>query len=182
MSTRRSKREVEQPIGEETNSSGDCGPEQSMTAAAKKPKRSNATDSTSNASQPNNKKNKQGQLKDDRLYGEEEAIEQKLHSSEVTQQVFGNLDICTHMFSFLKIRELYSLVMSHPDYMKRLTYAHVIRSAMLSGGYASISAKNLVQLVRKRSIFVPSPIRMLRLMNGKRCEKCVSKTFFHENE
>mmetsp|Transcript_23845 Transcript_23845/g.56302 ORF Transcript_23845/g.56302 Transcript_23845/m.56302 type:complete len:113 (+) Transcript_23845:410-748(+) len=58
---------------------------------------------------------------------------------------------------------------------KYLTYAVVIQSASFTGGHPKAKLDNIVSCVGKRSIWTPSPLRLLRLVNGRRCEKCMAK-------
>ena len=88
--------------------------------------------------------------------------------------VLENAQILDKVASFLALSELYSLSMTSPKFMHRmLKHEYVIRSALLGGDKdAQITMKRLVELIRRGQIFVPSPVRMLRLARGKRCEFC----------
>jgi hypothetical protein len=48
----------------------------------------------------------------------------------------------------------------------------VICSAMIHGGHAGMTTNNLLPLMKKGKIHIPSPLRLLQLVNGKRCEFC----------
>jgi hypothetical protein len=83
------------------------------------------------------------------------------------------------IMSFLDVKSLLQFVScskrtisSSPD-EAILTHEHVVRSTLITGG---IDAKKTVEEVislalEKRSVFLPSPLRLLRLANGKRCER-----------
>jgi len=86
--------------------------------------------------------------------------------------IFVNGDISVVVFSFLGIKELYKFVMLNKVHRERLKHEHVVQSAMMSGGHAKTSIDRLVRLIKKRRIWIPSPLRMLRLTVGKYCEKC----------
>lgn len=100
-----------------------------------------------------------------------------------TIDLFSNDLIATAVCSFLDVRELLHLSMCSKFISEQIRYEHVVVSALMHGGHAKTSMQNLVRLLRNtkpgqqqqlqhRKIYVPSPLRMLRLMNGKRCEQC----------
>lgn len=53
-----------------------------------------------------------------------------------------------------------------------VSIAAVVRSALLSGGNAKKTVDELFSLIQNKSIYPPSPLRLLRLVNGKVCEFC----------
>ena len=61
------------------------------------------------------------------------------------------------------------------EYGARLSYKQVVRSALMTGGRAKQNMERIVPLIEARKIWVPSPQRLLRLMCGKRCERCHKK-------
>ena len=50
---------------------------------------------------------------------------------------------------------------------------------MIHGGYAKSTIKILFPLLLNDIIHIPSPMRLLRLVNGKRCEFCNTKRVNH---
>jgi hypothetical protein len=46
---------------------------------------------------------------------------------------------------------------------------------MIHAGHAGHTIEELYELIKCRSIHIPSPLRLLRLINGKRCEICNKK-------
>lgn len=48
----------------------------------------------------------------------------------------------------------------------------VVKSSLYHRGYAMKSVQNLAVLMDKKAIYPPSALRLLRLVNGKRCEFC----------
>jgi hypothetical protein len=83
-----------------------------------------------------------------------------------------NRDVATEIFAFLDVKTLYNITMSSKEAMGLLRHEHVVRSALFQGGRTKTSVERLVPLIERRSIWIPSPIRMIRLVNGKRCERC----------
>lgn len=83
-----------------------------------------------------------------------------------------NSDIASEIFSFLDIRSLYNVTATSKVGMKLLRHEHVVRSAMMQGGHSKTSMERLIPLIEKRCIWIPSPLRMLRLVNGRTCERC----------
>jgi len=60
-----------------------------------------------------------------------------------------------------------------------VTTKMVVQSALIHGGNPSKSMAELHSLMRNHSIHVPSPLRLLRLANGKRCEFCLTSGTNH---
>jgi hypothetical protein len=57
------------------------------------------------------------------------------------------------------------------ELMERLTYDHVLRSSLYRGNATHrTSLESIVTICRSGKIYIPSPVRLLRLMNGRRCE------------
>ena len=52
----------------------------------------------------------------------------------------------------------------------------VVQSALIHRGNAKKTMEEMFKLMKKHSIHVPSPLRLLRLANGKRCEFCLKKS------
>ena len=73
---------------------------------------------------------------------------------------------------FLPVRDLFNFVFLSNGILELLTTEIVIESAMLGGGKARKNIEKLMPLIRDRSIHVPSPQRLLRLMCAVWCEFC----------
>lgn len=102
------------------------------------------------------------------------------HGKTPADQLFGHDDIGPYLFSFLEPRELFHLAFASKDIMRLLQHKHVVRSAMMvhveSDQYkGNITMKELVQYIAEQSIWTPSPLRMLRLVNATGCERCSSR-------
>ena len=69
-------------------------------------------------------------------------------------------------------RDLLRISSSCKVLRESITTSLVVKSAMIHGGHAKTTVSELYKLVKPRSIYVPSPLRLLRLVNGKRCEFC----------
>ncbi|KAL3903861.1 MAG: hypothetical protein SGILL_010285, partial [Bacillariaceae sp.] len=52
-------------------------------------------------------------------------------------------------------------------------------SALIHGGFAKKTVTELHSLMSKKAMHIPSPLRLLRLMNGKRCEFCHNEKVNH---
>ena len=92
----------------------------------------------------------------------------------ISRNLFGNADIAAVVFSFMEVRELFNFVLCNKDYVSRLTHKHVVRSALMTGGNSKQSMKYIVEygMLKKLTIWVPSPVRLLRITCGKKCERC----------
>jgi hypothetical protein len=76
------------------------------------------------------------------------------------------------VMKFLGPRELFRLAYCSKQLLAKITPEMVIRSAMISGGHAATTIKALQPLMANRSIYPPSALRLLRLINGRKCELC----------
>ena len=72
-------------------------------------------------------------------------------------------------------KSLYAVSRTRKSMKEMIQYDHVVRSAVFEGHPAKTSMENIVDLLKKDHIWTPSVQRLLRLMNGKRCEKCNGK-------
>lgn len=79
-----------------------------------------------------------------------------------------------NIMSFLDPKELFGMVSRSKVLASFLTLEMVIRSALLYGNTPSERVKVICKLTSNRSIYPPSPIRLLRLAIGKRCEFCLA--------
>jgi len=139
------------------------------------------------------KAGKRGLPKDDHAYDESEDEEQAASSSATTKSkharlttkqhddgastttdLFSESLVTTAIFSYLGVRELLQLSVTSKFLRQHVSHEHVVRSALCRGGHAKTSVERIVKLVRdgSRTIWTPSPLRLLRLVNGKRCERC----------
>ena len=75
------------------------------------------------------------------------------------------------VFSFLDSRTLFNVAFCSKAIRARVTHEAVVRSAVLSGGVATKTIQRMTFLLELRAIWVPSPLRLLRLVNGRSCER-----------
>jgi len=81
-------------------------------------------------------------------------------------------DALSLVMQFLAPVELYRLAFTCKDLRDKVTVELVVRSALIDGGKPRETIKSLYELMIKRSIHPPSPLRLLRLVNVRRCEFC----------
>ena len=68
-------------------------------------------------------------------------------------------------------RDLFHVSQCSKRLRSLITYEHIIRSAIVGGNnYAARSMDSLVNLINQQLIYVPTPMRMLRIANGRCCE------------
>lgn len=80
--------------------------------------------------------------------------------------------IMDSIFSYLDSRALYRLACLTAKSMSEfVTLKHVVYSAVASGGNAQKSMDRIVALLKKEQIHAPSKLRLLRILNGKTCER-----------
>ena len=90
-----------------------------------------------------------------------------------------NEDAFSLVMEFLSPRELFNTAFTCKGLRSKITTRVVVRSALIHGGYAKQIIEELHVLMSKESLFVPSPCRLLRLVNGKRCEFCSKNRVNH---
>jgi hypothetical protein len=96
-----------------------------------------------------------------------------LHSDHGNGGGFDELDalVLHEIFSFLDAKSLFRVAFSTRRMMEVVDHQHVIQSAIVSGGHSAKTVTDVINLALvERQIFLPSPLRLLRLANGKRCE------------
>ena len=126
------------------------------------------------------------------LYSSNSGKEHILDASKLSvERWFGcNVELSRHVLQYIPadIRQLYSIAMMNKVLMESITVEIAVRCAMLEGGSSYENVTILQKLMRKRAIYPPSGLRILRICNGKRCEFCNNrqvnpfKTFaFHQH-
>ncbi|KAL7460029.1 hypothetical protein ACHAXS_000497, partial [Conticribra weissflogii] len=92
----------------------------------------------------------------------------------VQHDVIIPLDALTIVLEFLSPPDLFNAAFLSKTLQGAVTTRMVVKSALLHGGYAKRTMKELRSVTTSNSIHVPSPLRLLRLSCGKRCEVCFS--------
>ena len=96
----------------------------------------------------------------------------KSRSSEPTHSIFQNNDILGKIGDFLDAESLlFSTAAISKDVRFQITYEHAMRCVMATQK-GKRRMKQLRGLIKKCCIYTPSPMRILRLGNGRRCECC----------
>lgn len=81
-------------------------------------------------------------------------------------------DILPHIFLFFdSTKDVHSLSRCSKYLRESLTPEIVVRSAVFGGGKMRDAVGSVVQAIKNKSIHVPSTLRLLRLVNAKRCER-----------
>jgi len=87
-----------------------------------------------------------------------------------------NVDAMVNVMEFLPPRSLYNVALTCKSLREMVTTKMVVQCALIHGGHAKKTMEELYALMSNHSIHIPSPLRLLRLANGKRCEHCIKKT------
>jgi hypothetical protein len=82
------------------------------------------------------------------------------------------LDALALVMEFLSPRQLYNLAFSCKILMNAVNTKLIVKAALIHGGHAKHTVDELHELMTNNAIHIPSPLRLLRLTNGKRCEFC----------
>ena len=83
--------------------------------------------------------------------------------------------LMTHVAPCLSYMDLFRLVRTTKEMRSRLTHEHSLTAVLLNaddkfGKNAKTTIREVMSLYEKGKIHKPSPMRLLRLANGKRCE------------
>lgn len=90
----------------------------------------------------------------------------------LTRMFFGNEDLVGNIVKFLDGKSILFGMGSVSKIVKsRLTHKHAVCCAMTTPS-GRRRMQNLANLIRRGCIYTPSPMRILRLGMGKRCEIC----------
>lgn len=85
--------------------------------------------------------------------------------------VFTNELLVYNIMSFLNTRELYCLTFCNKLLRSILDYTLVIRAALFQDDmHVQQAIRSVCGLVKERQIYIPSPHRLLRMVNAKHCE------------
>lgn len=94
--------------------------------------------------------------------------------AENTEASFESIcdDIVHLIFELLgSSKDLFRLSLSSKHLLALVTPEDVIRGAIFQGGHAQKTITEVTSAVRRKIIHVPSTMRLLRLVNGKKCER-----------
>lgn len=97
---------------------------------------------------------------------------------------FGsNVELSGLVMDFISSpKDLYNVAMINKVTMRALTTTMVVRCAMFGGTRQYKCIQMLQKLMAKHSIYPPSPLRLIRLVNGKRCEFCNNESPRRQND
>jgi hypothetical protein len=80
------------------------------------------------------------------------------------------IDVFSIVMSMLNPREMLRLARCSKSLMNMVTHENVVRNTIMMGGHAKKSLKAILELLRDRKIFFPTPMRLLRVACGLKCE------------
>jgi hypothetical protein len=81
------------------------------------------------------------------------------------------MDTIVIVFEFCSPSDLLSIASTSLELSKRVTYTHVLRSSLMGDGtFYNESLEVIYNLCKKGAIYIPTPMRLLRLVNFRRCE------------
>ena len=93
-----------------------------------------------------------------------------------SEGVVMNVDAMVTVMEFLCPRSLFNVALTCKSLLARVTTTMVVRSALIHGDNAKKTFEELYKLMKNHSIHPPSPLRLLRLANGRKCEFCQEKS------
>jgi len=109
--------------------------------------------------------------------GSEDAPQQEEDKFAATRTLFGTDVLVSQIFSYVgmsvaELKELFLLFNTNQFWRGVITPKHVVRPAILEGGYSSTNMKRIAELVSNKKIWAPSAQRLLRLCDARLCESC----------
>lgn len=97
--------------------------------------------------------------------------------SWICAAVFRSNDILPIVLSFLDVRSVYNMSRTYKGVTQSLRSDNLVRSAAYD--HDDKARRNLEQIIHRiqhGQIWTPSPQRLLRLLNARRCESCCEKS------
>jgi len=103
-------------------------------------------------------------------------LRKKRRRKQVTGPVLTFDSLCNDVINSIYMmldspRNLYNIAFCSKRLLSIVKYEHILRSAIFQQKTAGKTVTAVLNAVRLRSIYVPSITRMLRLVNGRRCER-----------
>ena len=83
-----------------------------------------------------------------------------------------NEDALSLVLELLPPRDLYAAALTCKSLRAKITVAIIVKSVLIQNGRGKQTLDELQKLLSDKSIHPPSALRLLRLVNGKRCEIC----------
>jgi len=81
-------------------------------------------------------------------------------------------DVIRIIYEFFdNVRDIFNLAMQSKLFLNLVTSDMVIRAAVFEKGLPGEMISRTIKSLKDKSIYVPSTLRLLRLVNGKRCER-----------
>ena len=90
-----------------------------------------------------------------------------------------NFDAMVNVMEFLPPRSLFNITLTCKSLRQMVTTKMVVQSALIHGGSARTTMEELYNMTKTYTIHLPSPLRLLRLVNAKTCEFCFQKKTKH---
>lgn len=94
--------------------------------------------------------------------------------NEVTKATTTDINLIDDVFSIvmsmLAPREMIRMSLCSKSLMNMVAYGDVVRNTIMIGGHGRKSLRGVLELLRLGKIHFPSPLRLLRLTCGQRCE------------
>ena len=90
-----------------------------------------------------------------------------------------NEDALSLVLELLAPRDLYAAALTCKSLRAKITVAMIVKSVLIQNGRGKQTLDELQKLLSDKSIHPPSALRLLRLVNGKRCEICNRRKVNH---
>ena len=82
------------------------------------------------------------------------------------------IEVMNTIMLYIMPRELFDIAFLSNTLSCLVTFDMVIKSALIKGGNAQTTVSEMFRLVQDGAIYPPSPLRLLRLVNGRVCQIC----------
>jgi hypothetical protein len=93
-----------------------------------------------------------------------------------SEGVVMDVDAMATVMEFICPRSLFNVALTCKSLLARVTTTMVVRSALIHGNNTKKTFEELYKLMKNHSIHPPSPLRLLRLANGRKCEFCLENS------
>lgn len=113
---------------------------------------------------------------DDNKEKEEDSKPAEKSKEPSSEGVVMDVDAMATVMEFICPRSLFNVALTCKSLLARVTTTMVVRSALIHGNNTKKTFEELYKLMKNHSIHPPSPLRLLRLANGRKCEFCLENS------
>lgn len=95
--------------------------------------------------------------------------------NSASTDVLLNNDLVSIILSFMDTKTQFVMSKTTKSFAQLVSHEHVVRSGAYGGMTMRRNLEHMIRLIESRKIWTPSPLRLLRILNAKRCERCCGR-------